>query len=144
MAPTTTITTPIPTGVTPDAIIQILHDHESYIKLTCPLLISFKFESGDPDSTATYNVTDKKPFGQTTFQLTLTNVGDGVETLVNAKPPMGTLTIKGKWCVADGNITEEVEIDAPFVMRKMVKGNTEKSHAEFHLELIKMATPAAA
>jgi hypothetical protein len=43
-------------------------------------------------------------------------VPDGINSLVNAKPPVGTLTIAGKWRVANGALVEEVEIDGNFVM----------------------------
>jgi len=87
-------------------------------------------------------VTDKKPIGQTTFKLTLTNVADGIDTLVNAKPPVGTLTISGKWRVVDGTLREEVEIEANVLVKKMAKGNVEKSHPEQHLALLVGATNA--
>jgi hypothetical protein len=149
MAATTTVTTPLPADITPVAVIKILHDHDAYIKLTTPLLVSYKLESdetsaADGTGVAIYTVTDKKPIGQVNYKLTLTNVGDGIESLVNAKTPMGALTIKTKWTVLEGTITEDVEVEANFVMKNRVKGNVEKSHAEFHLELIKMAAPVAA
>jgi hypothetical protein len=141
MAPTSTINTPLPTDISPDSLISLLHNHETYIKLTCPELISHELESGDSASSepCVYRVTDKKPIGQVTYTLTLTNTPEGIDTLVNAKPPVGTLTITGKWRVADGAMTEDVDIDANIVMKKMVKGNLEKQHTEYHAELLKMA-----
>lgn len=48
--PTTmsTIVTPLAAGVTRDAVIAVLHQHESYIKITCPQLIDYKHISGTP------------------------------------------------------------------------------------------------
>lgn len=81
-------------------------------------------------------MTDKKPIGQTTYQLTLTNVADGIDTLVKAKPPVGTLTISGKWRVANGVLKEDVVIEANTIIKMMAKGNVEKSHPEQHLALL--------
>jgi hypothetical protein len=141
MSPTCTIKTTLPENVSAPALIKILHDHDTYIRTTCPQLVSYELESGDVtiSEPVVYRVTDKKPFGQTTFTLTLTNTSDGLETLVNAKPPVGTLVIKGLWKVAEGTLTETVDIEANFVMKKMVKGNVEKQHAEHHLQLMDLA-----
>jgi hypothetical protein len=141
MSPTTTISTPLPADVEATSLIKLLHNHETYIKTTCPQMISHELESGNAltSEPCVYRVTDKKPLGQTTYTLTLTNTPDGIETLVNAKPPVGTLKISGKWKVAEGKLTEDVDIDANMVLRKMVKSNLEKSHAEHHVELMKMA-----
>jgi len=140
MAPTSTISTPLPVDLTPSQLTNILHDHDAYIKLTCPQLISYEKESGDPSAdSCVYKVIDKKPIGQTTYKLTLTNTPEGIDTLVNAKPPVGTLTIHGQWRVAEGKLVEVVNIDANMIMKKLVKGNLEKQHAEHHTELMKMA-----
>lgn len=64
---------------------------------------------------------------------------DGIDTLVNAKPPVGTLTITGKWRVVDGTLVEDVEIDGNFMMKKMAKGNVEKTHPEQHSRLLAQA-----
>jgi len=66
-------------------------------------------------------------------------VPDGIDTLVNAKPPVGTLTITGKWRVVDGTLVEDVEIDGNFMMKKMAKGNVEKTHPEQHSRLLAQA-----
>jgi hypothetical protein len=76
---------------------------------------------------------------QTTYKLTLTNTPTGVDSLVNAKPPVGILTIAGQWRVADGKLSEDVEIDGNFMMKKMAKGNVEKTHPEQHTKLIEAA-----
>ncbi|KAF2465263.1 uncharacterized protein BDR25DRAFT_85829 [Lindgomyces ingoldianus] len=136
---TTNVSTPIPAGLEVDAVLTALHNHDLMIKTLCPALISYEFESGDAKSTATYSVTDKKPIGQTTYKLTLTNVPDGVDSLVNAKPPVGVLTIAGKWRVKDGKLVEDVEIDGNFMMKKMAKGNVEKTHPEQHGKLLESA-----
>ncbi len=138
-------------------VIAALHNHDLMIKTVCPALVSYSFESGDKSTSATYSVTDKKPIGQvrpqhmqlsqrphtnlpqTTYKLTLTNVPDGVDSLVNAKPPVGILTIAGKWRVNDGKLTEDVVIDGNFMMKKVAKGNVEKTHPEQHAKLIEAA-----
>ena len=76
---------------------------------------------------------------QTTYKLTLTNVPEGVDSLVNAKPPVGVLTISGKWRVADGKLSEEIDIDANFMMKKVAKSNVEKTHPEQHMKLLEAA-----
>lgn len=155
-----TITTPISPTIQPSTLIATLHNHDIMIKALCPGLISYAFISGDKTSEATYSVTDKKPIGQvhppffsfplplfstfpdisqTTYRLTLTNVTSGIDSLVNAKPPVGTLTIAAKWRVAGGELVEEVEIDGNFMMKKMAKGNVEKTHPEQHSRLLEMA-----
>lgn len=49
------------------------------------------------------------------------------------------LTIAGQWRVADGQLIEDVEIDGNFMMKKMAKGNVEKTHPEQHTKLIEAA-----
>ncbi|KAJ4299872.1 hypothetical protein N0V90_005119 [Kalmusia sp. IMI 367209] len=135
----TTVTTPIPAGIDDSTIIVTLHNHEIMIKALCPALISYEFISGDNNTEATYSVTDRKPIGQTTYKLTLTNVSDGIDSLVIAKPPVGALTIAGKWRVKDGQLVEDVEIDGNFMMKRMAKGNVEKTHPEQHTRLLELA-----
>ncbi|CAG5136908.1 uncharacterized protein ALTATR162_LOCUS2 [Alternaria atra] len=135
---TSQISTPL-NGVDAATVIAALHNHDLMIKTLCPALISYAFESGDKATCAVYTVTDKKPLGQQTYKLTLTNVPDGVDTLVNAKPPVGVLNISGTWRVADGKLSEEIEIDANFMMKKVVKSNVEKTHPEQHMKLLEAA-----
>lgn len=146
--PTTTISTPVTDGLTKESLLAALHSHEMMVKILCPALISHSLESGSEElnSPAVYTVTDKKPIGQTTFKLTLTNVPDGVDTLVNAKPPVGTLTIAGQWRIVEeeGKMTlkEDVEIDANMIMKKMAKGNVEGTHPKQHVALLEQAAKA--
>ncbi|KAF2006297.1 hypothetical protein P154DRAFT_615616 [Amniculicola lignicola CBS 123094] len=137
--PTTTIYTPLPAGLNAATVIKALHNHELMIRTLCTSLISHEFVSGNPSTEATYSITDKKPIGQTTYKLTLTNVADGVDSLVNAKPPVGILTIAGKWRVVGNTLTEDVEIDGNFMMKKMAKGNVEKTHPQQHSMLLQNA-----
>ncbi|KAK1997048.1 hypothetical protein LX36DRAFT_579256 [Colletotrichum falcatum] len=145
---TAVINTPVPAGVDKNAVITTIHNHDLMVKTLCPSLISYNLESGSVGlgQSATYSVTDKKPIGQTTYQLTITNVEDGVDTLVNAKPPVGTLIIAGKWRIvqeASGLVLrEEVDIDANMLMKKMAKGNVEKTHPEQHAALLVEASKA--
>jgi hypothetical protein len=133
---TTSVKTPIPSGLSHEQVIAALHNHELMIKALCPALISHELESGDPNSEAVYSVTDKKPIGQTTYKLTLTNVDGGVNSLVNAKPPVGTLTITGKWRINGNELTEDVDIDGNFMMKKMAKGNVDSTHPKQHQQLL--------
>ncbi|CAA9960828.1 hypothetical protein CFE70_004203 [Pyrenophora teres f. teres 0-1] len=136
--PTSQISTPLK-GVDAAIVIAALHNHDLMIKTVCPALVSYAFESGDKNTSATYTITDKKPIGQTTYTLTLTNVPDGVDSLVNAKPPVGILTISGKWRVTDGSLNESIDIDANFMMKKVAKSTVEKTHPEQHLKLLEAA-----
>ncbi|KAI4618877.1 uncharacterized protein J4E88_004828 [Alternaria novae-zelandiae] len=136
--PTSQISTPL-NGVDAAVVIAALHNHDLMIKTLCPALVSYAFESGDKTTCATYTVTDKKPIGQTTYKLTLTNVSEGVDSLVNAKPPVGVLTISGKWRVTGGKLSEEIDIDANFMMKKVAKNNVEKTHPEQHMKLLEAA-----
>ncbi|WYZ42379.1 hypothetical protein EsH8_VI_000078 [Colletotrichum jinshuiense] len=146
--PATTVTTPIPAGLDKAAVLSAIHNHDLMVKTLCPALISYKLESGSVGlgQSATYSVTDKKPIGQTTYQLTITNLEEGVDTLVNAKPPVGTLVITGQWrIVPEGSglvLREEVDIEANIVMKKMAKGNVEKTHPEQHAALLVQAQSA--
>ncbi|KAI1340909.1 hypothetical protein F5Y15DRAFT_36022 [Xylariaceae sp. FL0016] len=130
----TSISTPLPAGASPDALISSLHIHELYIKTTCPQLISYAHVSGTPgiESPCVYEVTDKRPIGQTTYKLTLTNRSDGIDAVVDGKAPTGALMIKSQWRVAAGKLEESVEIESNMLMKKMIKGNVEKSHPEQH------------
>ncbi|KZL65421.1 polyketide synthase protein [Colletotrichum incanum] len=146
--PATIVSTPVPAGVDKAAVLSAIHNHDLMVKTLCPALISYNLESGSVGlgQSATYSVTDKKPIGQTTYQLTITNLEDGVDTLVNAKPPVGTLIIAGKWrIIQDANglvLREEVDIDANMLMKKMAKGNVEKTHPEQHAALLVQAGKA--
>lgn len=78
-------------------------------------------------------VTDKRPIGKTTLQLTLVNHEEGVDATVHGKAPTGAIVITSKWRVHADRIEEDVTIDSNFVMNKMIKGNVEKSHPQQHL-----------
>ncbi|KAF2653521.1 hypothetical protein K491DRAFT_718021 [Lophiostoma macrostomum CBS 122681] len=140
---TTSVSTSLPYGITSSHVLAALHNHDVMIRTLCPAVISYTFESGDPRTRATYAVTDRKPqTGVTTYRLTLTNLADGVNSLVNARPKMGILTIAGKWRVRNGKLVEDVEIDGNFMMMKMAKGNVEKTHPVQHSRLLQLATRA--
>ncbi|KAF2852466.1 hypothetical protein T440DRAFT_525911 [Plenodomus tracheiphilus IPT5] len=133
--PTSHISTPL-NGVNASIVIAALHNHDLMIKILCPALVSYVFECGDAHTQATYSITDRKPTGQTTYTLTLTNTSAGVNSLVNARPPVGVLTISGKWRVSGGQLIEDVEIDANFMMKKVAKTNVEKTHPGQHVKLL--------
>ncbi|KAJ4364096.1 hypothetical protein N0V83_009551 [Neocucurbitaria cava] len=106
------------------------------IRTLCPALVSYSYESGNKHTQATYYIIDRTPSGQTTYTLTLTNTPHGVNSLVNARPPVGILTISGKWRVSGGQLVEEVEIDANFMMKKVAKSNLERVRPEQHVKLL--------
>ncbi|KAI0977131.1 hypothetical protein F4678DRAFT_455276 [Xylaria arbuscula] len=144
MANETVINTPLPAGATEQAVINSLHNHELYIKTTCPQLISQKHVSGTPgpDQPCVYEVTDKRPIGQTTFQMTLTNVAEGVDAVIEGKAPTGSMTIMSKWRARGGALEETVNIDSNIVTQKFIKGNVEKAHPEFHQNFFTEAVKA--
>lgn len=115
--PTTTISTPLPSGIDPQAIIAVLHDHETMIRALAPGFKDYKLISGDAAGSGpcVYSVTAPTPVGTSTYPLTITNVSDGVDTLVQPKPPVGKLEIKGTWRVASGRLIEDVDIDGNFM-----------------------------
>jgi hypothetical protein len=49
------------------------------------------------------------------------------------------LTISGKWRAEGGVLSEEVEIEANFMMKKVAKSNVEKTHPEQHVKLLEAA-----
>lgn len=143
----TTITTPIPTSVSRDTVLAALHDHDRYIRTTCPQLINYTHISSNPATSAdtlpceVYEVTDKRPIGQTTFRLTLTDLpGEGIDALIEGKAPTGSMTIKSRFRVLEGapqnTLEERVAIDSNMLMNKMIKGNVEKSHPEQHQKFL--------
>ncbi|KAI0531854.1 hypothetical protein GGR58DRAFT_209657 [Xylaria digitata] len=134
MATETVITTPLPAGATQQSVIESLHDHELYIRTTCPQLISQKHVSGTPgpDQPCVYEITDKRPVGQTTFTMTLTNVADGVDAVIDGKAPTGSIIIRSKWRARADALEEVVEIESNVVTRELIKGNVEKAHPGFH------------
>ncbi|KAF7526843.1 hypothetical protein G7054_g10645 [Neopestalotiopsis clavispora] len=139
MAPVeTSISTSIPAGTSPQAVIAVLHDHDQYIKTACPQHISYKLISGTPalNEPCVYEVTDKKPIGQTTYPLTLTNREDGIDAFIDAKAPTGAIRLESKWRVAGDKLEENVKIDSNMLMNKMIKGNVEKSHPAQHQGLL--------
>ncbi|KAI1397842.1 hypothetical protein F4819DRAFT_490183 [Hypoxylon fuscum] len=140
----TTITTPLPAGCQPVGVLAYLHDHQAYIRITCPQIISHRRLSGPTisvvvpnDEPCAFEVTDRRPTGQTTYKLTLTNKPDGIDSLVEGKAPTGTMAIKTRWRVRSdaeaGNVLdEEVEIDSNMITKKIIKSNIEKGHPVYH------------
>lgn len=135
--PTSHFSTPL-NGLSANVVIAALHNHDLMIKTLCPALVGYTFISGD-QSCASYSITDRKPIGQTTYTLTLNNTSTGVDSLVNAKPPSGVLTISGQWRVQAGLLIEDVEIDANFMMKKVAKTNVDKTHPVQHVKLLQAA-----
>lgn len=136
-----TITTPLAAGVKEEAVIASLHNHDIYIRITCPQLIDYKKISGEPaiGETCVYEVTDKRPIGQTTFKLTLVNQPKGIDATVDGKAPTGSIHIESKWSVTSGRIEENIAIDSNAIMKRMIKGSVEKSHPEHHNSFLQAA-----
>ncbi|KAI1390852.1 uncharacterized protein F4822DRAFT_442083 [Hypoxylon trugodes] len=142
-----TISTPLPSGVQPSTVITLLHNHETYIRTTCPQLITYRRISGPPahapaGEPCVFEVTDRRPMGQTTYKLTLTNHTEGIDSLVVGKAPTGSMVIKTRWRVRGdtGRLEEEIEIDSNMITKKLVKSNIEKGHPEYHRSLLAEAT----
>ena len=119
---TTSVHTKIPSGVDEAALIQILHSRKNIIDALAPGNSAATIVSGDPStigSPTQYAITAPTPVGTTqTYPLTITNVADGIDTFVQPKPPVGKLEIKSKWRVANGQLTEDVEIDGNFMTKR--------------------------
>jgi hypothetical protein len=142
----TTVTTLIPDGVDWKALVETLHNHDLMVRTLCPQLISYEHEDGiiGIDSPVTYSVTDQKPLGEATYQLILNNVEYGVDSLVVAKIPLGTLVISSNWRVGEDDdeqlvLSEVVEIEANMVMKKIVQANVDKTHPSVHIALMSEA-----
>ncbi|KAI1824715.1 hypothetical protein F4861DRAFT_230746 [Xylaria intraflava] len=131
-----TINTPLPAGVTEQAVVKCLQNHETYIKTTCPQLVSQKRLSGpgEPElgQPCVYEITDKRPFGITTFKMTLTNVAGGIDTLIEGKAPTGALVIRSHWRAHDGKLEEVIEFECNMITKGVIRPNVEKSHPAFH------------
>ncbi|KAI1089158.1 hypothetical protein F5B19DRAFT_495688 [Rostrohypoxylon terebratum] len=144
----TTISTPLPGGVDPRAVVALLHNHELYIRTTCPQLVSFAQVSGRSPATlgepVLFQIVDRRPTGQTTYKLTLTNHAEGLDSLVDGKAPTGTVAVRTRWRVRGepGTLEEEIEIDSNMLTKKMVKGNIEKGHPEHHRTFLAEAARA--
>jgi hypothetical protein len=119
---TASVHTTIPSSVNEAALIQILHTHQNIIDALAPGNTSASVVSGDATqlgSPTLYNVTAPTPVGTTqTYPLTITNLADGIDTFVQPKPPVGKLEIKSKWRVANGKLTEDVDIDGNFMTKR--------------------------
>lgn len=136
-----TITTPLAAGVNEEAVIASLHNHDTYIRVTCPQLIDYKKVSGEPaiGEPCIYEVTDKRPIGQTTFRLTLVNQSKGIDATVDGKAPTGSIHVESKWSVTSGRIEENIAIDSNAIMKRMIKGSVEKTHPEHHQSFVQAA-----
>ncbi|KAK7703296.1 hypothetical protein SLS57_011016 [Botryosphaeria dothidea] len=127
----TSLSTPLPTGLSEKNVILCLQNHDLFIKTVCLSLQSYKLESGDPNTEATYDIVDK-----TNFKLTLTNVEGGVNSVIVASAPIGTLTLSSKWRAVDGKLKEDIVIDGNKVAKMIGKATVERSHSEMQKRLI--------
>ncbi|OTB18849.1 hypothetical protein K445DRAFT_8873 [Daldinia sp. EC12] len=146
----TSISTPLPASVQPSVVVALLHNHETYIRTACPQLISYSRISpttttvssnsnlnvAPVDEPHTFEVTDRRPTGQTTYRLTLTNRAEGIDSTVEGKVPTGSMTIRARWRVRGGGdaglLEEHVDIESNMITRKMIKSNIERSHPAHH------------
>lgn len=118
---TTSVTTPLPSNVTEPALIKVLHSLPNIIDALAPGNTSAQYISGNSSmngSPCVYHVTAPTPVGTSTYPLTITNLADGVDTLVQPKPPVGKLEIKAKWRVEKGKLVEDVIIDGNFMTKR--------------------------
>ncbi|KAI0491160.1 hypothetical protein F4859DRAFT_520710 [Xylaria cf. heliscus] len=130
----TVIATPLPAEATEQALINSLHNHDLYIETTSPQLISRKRVSGTPGlgQPCVYEIVDARVFGETTFGLTLTNVADGLDAVVEARAPTGAITIRSEWRARPGQLEELVLIESNLITKAIVKKNVERGHPEYH------------
>ncbi|KAI0865699.1 hypothetical protein F4860DRAFT_509580 [Xylaria cubensis] len=138
------IVTPLPADASEQAVISSLHDHDIYIQTTCPQLISRRLVSGTPglDLPCVYEIVDTRAFGEMKFGLTLTNVAEGIDALVEGKTPTGSIKVRSEWRVRAGKLEEIVEIESNMITKMIVKKNVEKGHPEFHQHLFTVAVKA--
>ncbi|KAI0119282.1 hypothetical protein F4814DRAFT_458628 [Daldinia grandis] len=164
----TTISTPLPAGVQPSVVVALLHDHEIYIRTTCPQVISYNRISPSSTTTSlplplplpssdsnpnvapvdephTFEVTDRRPTGHTTYRLTLTNRAEGIDSAVDGKAPTGSMVIRARWRVPGdaGLLEEHVDIESNMITKKMVKSNIERSHPAYHRSFLAEAAKAS-
>ncbi|KAI0852320.1 hypothetical protein F5Y00DRAFT_193100 [Daldinia vernicosa] len=180
----TTISTPLPAGVQPSVLVALLHDHEIYIRITCPQLISYtrisppssssssssscsppsssssdssSDSSNNPnvDEPHTFQVTDRRPTGQTTYRLTLTNRAEGIDSAVDGKVPTGSIAIRSRWRVGGRGrsgddddaglllLEEYVDVESNMITKKMVKSNIKRSHPAYHRSFLAEAAARA-
>ena len=128
--------TPIPSGVSNDAILAILHDPVTMITLN-PLVISQKLTSAPGVTPAVYSITDKLPIGTTTYTASFTNTATGMSSTVDASLGLKTT---GVWSIVQGDsgmvLDEEVDVTGNRLVVPFVKGQIESSHQELHKALI--------
>lgn len=126
------ISTPIPAGMDRDTILDCLRNHDIFFRITCPQLISYQLVSGVSNigESVLYEVTDRRPIGETTYNLTLTNRDDGVDAKVEGRTAAGPMTIASKWRVVGNELQEEVVIES--LLKSMIKCTIERNHPDHH------------
>ncbi|RYC59064.1 hypothetical protein CHU98_g7155 [Xylaria longipes] len=124
----------LPTDVSEKAMINSLHNHDLYIQTTCPNMKSCMHVSGTPklDRPCVYKITDRRAFGEVTFVLTLTNMAEGVDAVVEGKTPIGSMVVRSEWRVCARRLKEVVGIESNPFTKNIVRKNIEKSHYGFH------------
>ncbi|MCJ1476381.1 hypothetical protein MMC13_005047 [Lambiella insularis] len=133
-----TITTPIPPTTSPAAILAILQDPVSMITLN-PLVQSYTLQAGVTPTT--YSITDKLLLiFSTSYSASFTNTPAGMDTVSSAA---GGLTLAGHWSVANGVLTEEIDVTGSELVLPFVKGEILSSHQSLHTALMAQAAAAS-
>ncbi|KAI0445497.1 hypothetical protein F4803DRAFT_548221 [Xylaria telfairii] len=138
MPSNTTIVTRLPEELPEQDVINRLQNHDTYIRTTSPDLVSQKHISGiqELNHPCMYEIVDIRGFGRIKFGLTLTNVVDGVNAVVEGRAPTGSLKIRSEWRARAGKLEEVVEIESNFITKAIVKKNVDKEHLEFHRRFV--------
>ncbi|MCJ1394334.1 hypothetical protein MMC18_007212 [Xylographa bjoerkii] len=125
------ITTPLPANVSSTSVLSILHSPVQMITLN-PLIETYSVVPGV--TPITYSITDKLLLiFSTTYSASFTNRVDGMDTVSSAA---GGVTLDGHWTVADGVLTEEVDVTGNILVLPFVEGEIQSSHEQLHAALM--------
>ncbi|KAB8260976.1 hypothetical protein BDV32DRAFT_148848 [Aspergillus pseudonomiae] len=141
-----TSTSPLPPSITPERVIEVLHDHVTMIKLN-PLVIDLQRCEPHKDAPATerdlvwYEITDKVsylPFGlfsgKVKYKGCFEDLPMGLQTHIYA--PLGLRT-KNTWTIEDElQLKEDVFMTCNILMAPFVKATIKASHGPLVERLI--------
>ncbi|KAJ7584400.1 hypothetical protein C8J56DRAFT_151454 [Mycena floridula] len=138
---TTTVSLSRQVTTTKEATLALFHDPVAMCKLN-PLVTKVEQDPADP---SLYTVTDNLTvFGfyktTTAFTIRFFPKSDGLDSVVNASA--GTV-LKGKWRFRTDEegiswISDEVEIEAMFLMRPFIVGTLTKAHEKILDRMVEM------
>lgn len=143
-----TITTPIPSDVTPDIVISKLHNHDFLITMS-PIVTRHDIKDTDASGKITYNVwenIDLLPFGlwkhEIQFTCSFQNKGDGVISWIEA--PLGLVSEANYSVREDANgggmvLEEQVETSVNVIFKLFVQGTLVSVRKEMHQKIIDRA-----